>query len=406
MSNKFYRKRKLERLLGLAALLVLIVVSIFGLQRTENDIVPFLHQLITKNQRFEQSTTYTYKVFNSGDNEEAAYISFGESTGYGGPLKIAVLIDTSVSIQKIVIVNHNETPSYVEKVWEQKFYRQFFQKDYHNSFKLDDEVDGISGATYTSEAIAQAAKIACYTIAKEHKGIQLPELKKPLVKFGIPEILLIILYALSLFAIYDKLKWKKVLQWVIMITGLLLIGFCLSQPLSLSKMNSFLIGYWPQWQTNIYWYLLFGGGFIVLISTNKRVYCNWICPFGASQKCLGLIGGAKFSFKGRTKVIIKWIQRALAFSAIATALYFRNPGKMNYEIFGTFFSFTGTSILFFITGVYVLSSMFIKQPYCNTLCPITPVEEFILMFKKWLFPAKVIKANKKALVNVESVSKQ
>lgn len=393
MLKKYYTKQKLERLLGLTALLILTAVSILGLKRDANDIDPYLHQLMDAGQEVEALSNHSFKVSYSDEAFASGYIAFGESKGYGGPLKLAVFMDTNTIIRRLVIINHNETPSYVEKVKDQKFYWQLINKNYQHAFKLDDDLDAVSGATYTSEAIAEACKMACYTIAKEQKGIVLPELTKPSIKFGLPEILLILLYALSLWGIYYQLKWKKALRWIVMVVGLLALGFWFSVPLSLIKINSILIGYWPQWHSSLYWYLLIGGGLITLISTNKRVYCNWICPFGASQSCLGLIGGSKIIIKGKFKTVVKWAQRAIAFLAIATALYFRNPGTLNYEIFGTFFNMTGTSILFGITGIYVLTSMFIKRPYCNTLCPITPIEEFILMLKKWLVSGIRTKTN-------------
>lgn len=389
MQNRYYRKRKIERFLGVFASGLLLFAGFLGFNRSESSIVPYLNQLVNGNEQFEQISKNTYKVVSVQGEFESGFIVIGEGNGYGGPLKVAALIDTNTSVRKLIVIEDNETPGYVEKVHDQKFHRQLIDKNYHHSFKLEDDLDAVSGATYTSAAIAEATKIACYTIAQEQKGIQLPELIKPSIKFGIPELLLIALYIMSLLSVYFKLKWKKTLRWIIMILGLLTLGFWFSVPLSLLKINSIIIGYWPQWHTNLYWYLLIGGGLITLISTNKRIYCNWICPFGAAQSCLGLIGGAKNSIKGKGKNYIVWIQRGLAFIAIATALYFRNPGKFSYEIFGTFFDFTGSSILFAITALYVLASMVIKRPYCNTLCPITPVEEFLLMFKRWIIPKKI-----------------
>ncbi len=182
-----------------------------------------------------------------------------------------------------------------------------------------------------------------------------------------------------------------------MIISLLIFGFWLSIPLSLFKFNTFLLGYFPQWYNNLYWYILIGGTILTLLITNKRVYCNWICPFGTVQNCLGVIGKTENKIKGKIKIIVQWTQRILALSAIAAALYFRNPGSFNYEIFGTFFTLTGTTILFIITGIYVISSMFTTNPYCHTLCPIEPISDFLIMIKRWVNSAKnklLIKNNK------------
>lgn len=380
--------------MGLGALLILILLSILGNKRSLDDDESLLQSLLKENQHFQLNPNNVFGVFNPENKQEIGYVFKGESMGYGGPLEVAVLVDTSIIIQNLIITSHNETPSYVTKVLRNEFQWQIIDKSYKDDFILQMDLNAVSGATYTSRAIAEAAREACQSIAEKQIGFQLPDPIVHSIKFGSPEILLILLYALSLFGTYSKIRWKKSLRWGIMIVSLITLGFWLCIPLSLFKINSFLLGYWPNWHTGMYWYLLFGGGLLTLLLTNKRVYCSWICPFGAAQNCLGFLGKAKNRLKGRIGNITQWIQRALAFVAIATALYFRNPGTLNFEIFGTFFKLTGSTVLFLLCAVYVLSAMFTKTPYCRSLCPVTPIEEFILMLKKWILPKQIsISAN-------------
>ena len=60
-------------------------------------------------------------------------------------------------------------------------------------------------------------------------------------------------------------------------------------PLTISRVSSFLLGFWPQWQTNLYWYLLIGGVLFIATADNKNAYCAWFCPFGAAQECMAAI---------------------------------------------------------------------------------------------------------------------
>jgi NosR/NirI family nitrous oxide reductase transcriptional regulator len=382
--KRVFIKQRVERVLGLVALLILILASILGKKQSINDNESSLLSLLKENHHLQENSNNIYDVFKEQNTRASAYIFRGESMAYGGPLEVAVMVDTNIVIQTLIITSHNETPSYVTKVLKQQFIRQIIGKTYTDEFSLESDLDAVTGATYTSRAIADASKEACQKIAEEQKGVILPDSTKNSMKFGLPEILLILLYALSLYGVYSKIKWKKTLRWGIMIFSLLTLGFWLCIPLSLFKINSILLGYWPDWHTGMYWYLLIGGGFLTLLLSNKRVYCTWICPFGAAQSCLGFIGKAKNRLQGRTKFIVLWIQRILAFATIASALYFRNPGTINFEIFGTFFNLTGTTFLFVLTAVYMLSSLFTINPYCHTLCPLTPIEEFILMLKKWM----------------------
>ena len=103
---------------------------------------------------------------------------------------------------------------------------------------------------------------------------------------------------------------------------------------------------------------------------NKNPYCEWFCPFGAAQECLGVVGGAKPRSAGRYKNLLIWVQRVLAWSAVVLALYFRNPGISSYEVFGTLFDLTGSTWQFAVLGIMMIASLFIKRPWCKYLLPV------------------------------------
>jgi len=76
-------------------------------------------------------------------------------------------------------------------------------------------------------------------------------------------------------------------------------------------------------------------------------------------------------------MIMKRAQRGVALLAVILALYFRNPVKLNYEIFGVALSLTGSTFLFVMTGLFIIASLFIRRPWCTYLCPIEAVADFI-----------------------------
>lgn len=386
-----YRIRlRTDRILGLVALLLLIVASILGYQNSLSDSESVLKGLLEKNQHIRLNSENIYEVYDKGNTLETGYVFSGSYMGYGGPLKVAVRVDTNIVIQDLIIISHNETPSYVAKVLNREFQRQIIGKTYTDEIDMEQDLNGVSGATYTSRALAGAAKEAIQKIAVEQVAYEVPESLTPKVSFGFPEILVILLFVLSLFGVYSHNKWKKALRLGIMLSSLILMGIWLSAPLSILKINTLLLGYWPEWHNGLYWYLIIGGTILTLLITNKNIYCSWICPFGAAQDCLGILGKASYKLKGRTRRTLMWGQRALAYAAIAAALYFRNPGKLNFEIFGTFFNLTGSIVLFVITSLYVIGSLFIKRPYCDTLCPVHPFGTFLMMIKKWIMPKKIL----------------
>ncbi len=383
------KKKKTERVLGIVALGLIVTIATLGHFRTEKKIEPFLIQLITEEQQFNDISENTFKVSSIENNTITGYISISTCNGYGGPMKMATLIDTTGKIMDFTIISHNETVWYVEKVFEQDFQRQIIDKTFQNNFQILKDIDAVAGATYTSECIAEAASKSCKSVALNQLQLEVPVIENIPFKFGFREVVLILLYLFSLIGIYRQKSYKKVLRWAIMLVSLFTLGFYFSTPLSMQKINSFLIGYWPKWQNDMYWFLLIIGGYLIFLVTNKRIYCNWICPFGAAQDCMGLISGKPKALKGKFKLYSKWFQRGLAFVAIVLSLNSQNPGKINYELFVTFFNLTGTTLFFGLTGIFILFSMFIKRPYCNLLCPITSIDEFPLMLKNWIASLKI-----------------
>jgi len=127
---------------------------------------------------------------------------------------------------------------------------------------------------------------------------------------------------------------------------------------------------------------MIGGFLLSILVTRKNIYCTWICPLGGLQECLGAVGGAKPRFSRRFNKNMKWVQRGVALLAILLALYFRNPVKLNYEIFGVALSLTGVTYLFVLTGLFIMASVFIKRPWCTYLCPIVPVEDLLRLLSK------------------------
>jgi polyferredoxin len=223
-------------------------------------------------------------------------------------------------------------------------------------------------------------KGARYT-ADKFLNLQVPDYEQEPIQFGFTEIILILLFAVGYFAHKKTFKYTKAARWTTMLVGLVVLGFVYNQPVTLSQISMLLLGYFPDFRTHLYWYLLLSGIFFVFTIDNKNPYCQWFCPFGAAQECLGIIGGAKARQAGRFNDFLKWLPRLLTLTAVLLALFFRNPGISSYEVFGTLFDFTGSNLQFAVLGIILLTSLFIKRPWCKYLCPLRPVMDAHRIFR-------------------------
>ncbi len=199
---------------------------------------------------------------------------------------------------------------------------------------MDQDIDAVTGATITSAAISSAVQEVAVRVANTQlsKSVDLP---RPPLKIGIPEITLVLLYAVSFIAYRPKVPGKKIIRWVGMITGMVVLGFWFNRPLTVAHFTSLLSGYLPNWRENIYWFLLLGGIIFGVTVENRNPYCSWFCPFGAFQECLSAVGNTRWQPPRIWQNRLKWAVRILAFSAVFFGLALRQPGATSYEIFGT-----------------------------------------------------------------------
>jgi hypothetical protein len=271
----------------------------------------------------------------------------------------------------------------MDRVTDNEFVDSLIGKLYSDPFEVSNDVDGITGATYSTRAIAQAVMEGSH-VAAAQLGLDLPERIPPKIIFGPPEVVLLVLFAVGYIGHKPNFKYKKQIRWASMLTGMVVLGFMYNSPLTIVYINKFLMGFWPQWQTNLFWYILLAGILFVYSVDNKNPYCEWFCPFGAAQECMGAIGGAKVRSTGRYRNFLKWLQRGLSFGVIFVALISRNPGITSYEIFGTLFELIGSGVQFLLLGLILLTSLFIRRPWCDYLCPLRPVGDFIRLTRKWI----------------------
>lgn len=383
--SKRDRTKRWERWLAIAAIATIVIAWIAGSLLESSDTMPAIEAAMPEADRFEHVNSDTFAAYaNQSEETLIGYVTLGEAVGYGGPIVVAVGLDLEGNVVETAVADHVETPSFFKRVMNAGFTEQLMGKTYSDGFQLNEDLDGITGATYTARALAEATLQGTQRIANQQLGFAVETPPPPNIVFGIPEITVLALYTVGYFAHQRKFKYKKQARWGMLITGMVVLGFWFNLPLTISKINTFLLGFWPQWQTNLYWYFLIGGLFLVLTVDNKNAYCAWFCPFGAVQECMGAIGGAKLSGPRKYRRFFVWLQRGLAWCAIMIAMVFRNPGLSSFEIFGTLFSLTGSTIMFALLGIILIMSLFVKRPWCNFLCPLDPVYDIIRLVRGWV----------------------
>lgn len=312
------------------------------------------------------------------------YAGIGRGTGYGGPMQVVVGVDPAGTILGVAMVEERETPGFFRRVRNSKLLASYTERQIQEPLQLGEDLDSITGATMSAEGVANAVRAAVRVIAADALQTPLPPPTQH-IKLGLPEVILVLLFVSGY--IGHKLRnprAKRVVRWGTLLAGIVTIGFLYTLPLTISMIVSLLSGYWPDWHTNLYWYLLIGGILFVTTVDAKNPYCSWFCPFGAFQECLAAVAKAKVYRPRELNAPLKWLQRGLALTAIVLGLALRQPGVAGYEPFATLFDLRGTPVQWALLIMVLLASLMMYRPFCNYLCPLDPVLDFIAAGRRWI----------------------
>lgn len=368
-------QRRLPWLESVLAALIILGAWVYGFLNTRSPVGPLVPNVLPGTQRVEANGEI-FTAYNAED-QVLGYAAAADATGYGGPIYLLVGIDPNGEIAGIQVIEQRETPGFYALLSDRKFIQGFLGKTTDQPFMLGQDVDSISGATLSAGAVAEAIRNASEKI---NTGALQPT--APPIRFGLPEIALLALFAGSLtLPRFRNTRSRKILHWALLLTGMAVLGFVLNQPLTLANFASLLAGYWPTWQDHLYWYMLLGGVIGLAVLQGKNIYCFNFCPFGAVQECLGRMSDAKPFLPRDVYRQLRWAPRWLAVLALALGLAFRQPGAASFEPFGTLFSFSAGFFPWMLLVFVLFASLITMRPFCYYLCPVGVIMDFILFIR-------------------------
>lgn len=378
-------KKRIESIVGVFALIIIIAAWYIGTRRADTDIIMQLKEACNETSYIVKKESNIFEAFkNKEDTTLYAYLVLNSASGYGGKLQVLTIISPAGTIIDTKVINHKETYSFLKKVKRKKFSHQFKNKPLTDNFILKDDINAVSGATFTTKAYNEAVRKSVKQTANDIFELNLTPYTETRIIFGKYEIVWIVFLIIAFVSVKIKTRKTKLVRWIILLSGMVVIGFIYNIPLSIGLMNKALLGFWPPLNRQLYFYIMLGGTFLIILFTNKNLYCERICPFGATQECISVISGTKRQLPKKIRNISVWIQRLLALGVIVLALVMRKPGYANYEVFGTMFRLTGGHFSFILLLIFLILSLVLLRPWCNFICPVGPVTDYIRMIRRWI----------------------
>ncbi len=255
-------------------------------------IILFLFSSVIKAEEFEEFKSSSVVVGNKVlpyyivyDKEKIPVGFFVESKdwtdkdikGYGGNIDLQIYFSFDGKIKDIKVIEQYETELYAKDVFSKKFLSQYYGKNNKAKFILGEDIKAITGATISCSAVNEI-------IYQCVKNVNLYLVKKDVVKkyslvSKFEKIKVGILTLLFILSILGFIQNSKPLRYIIMSVAILFLGIIYKGGLSFGHIKNFIYLNLPSSSNIFIW------SFILLIIISSllfgRLYCGWLCPFGA-----------------------------------------------------------------------------------------------------------------------------
>ena len=297
--------------------------------------------------------------------------------GYQGPTEARIFFNIVGEVVGLSIGATYDNEEYVTYVREDEYFLSLFNElSVVELAELDlreAEVEGVSGATMTSMAVADGLIAA----AQQHRlaidSIKLPEtnLKWTVRDYGTGTVILLGLM-ISLTSLRGK-TWLRVgFQAILIVYVGLINGDMLSQAMILG---------WSQagvpWSKAGGLVLLTVAAFLIPITTRRNVYCTHLCPHGAVQQLVKNRLPWQIHLERRLSRGLSLVPAALLIWCLLVAMTELPFSLVDIEPFDAWvFRIAGWATIT-IAVVGLIASLFVPMAYCRYGCPTGALLNFL-----------------------------
>ncbi len=379
-----------------------------GIYLVDNQTLDSLVNSTSATFRNSTGTVPYYIVSEGGHVAGLVYLTTdvapGESYGYHGPVGILAYIDPAGMIKALSLWSSNEPMTYAITP---EYLASYTNHSVFDEMKVGADVLGITGATYSSVAIASGVRVggrivvndfmeqtttvtststqtssvvetttSLSTTATVPTTTSLSTTSVTVSTGAAPALvevvtskqfmtasLVVFFFVAAVFA-YEVNSDK--LRYVILGAAVVILGFYYGVMISITDAAVFVSGMFPPLSQYV-WYVLYAGALLTSLVWG-RLYCGSICPFGSFTHLLHKISPFRAAMPGRVHrrlVYLKYVLLVLVVLAIAGGAFWAT----GVEPFVTFFFSRGSDWMWAVVGITVALSVPFDRFYCSYVCP-------------------------------------
>jgi Na+-translocating ferredoxin:NAD+ oxidoreductase RnfG subunit len=298
-----------------------------------------------------------------------------EVNGYVDEIDVLVGMDLKGVVTGVVILSHRDTPQYIDRIVSGGFLKRFVGRSQSAGF---DEIEAITGATISSDAIKRDIQTAIFEVEK--KLLQSGAIKKGGLNnsspFDVLSTVAVILLLTGVIAvtIMSKRRWLRYVVWG---GSIVIAGFWLNTPITIGTIVDIRNGMIPAYLPLLIIFI-----FALIAALLKgNLYCAYVCPFGAIQEFAhrAKLPKCKPSAKAhRNASWLRWVVLILTVFAIVSAV----DAFRTVEPFALCFARTFQPLVWIQAGVILVAALFLTRPWCRYFCPTGAVLDLIAQLSR------------------------
>lgn len=295
--------------------------------------------------------------------------------GYAGTTDALVVLDRDWKILGLKIHSSEDTESYLKDITlDRRFLKKWNGLTWDAAAALDLKaagIEGVSGSTMTSMAIAQSVK-ARLQLSRDQLAARVP------LRFAWRDFaMLAVLTAAALLAFGRpawRHRWKRPYQFALIIYVGLIAGDLLAMKLFAGWARSGV-----PWTTAPGLVLLATAALLVPWTTGKPFFCHHLCPHGAAQELISHYRPARFQLTLPAGVIrgLEFLPGALLFFTLVVALLALPFDLAGLEPFAAYVIRSAGVATLAVAALGLVASFFVPQAYCRFGCPTGALLNFV-----------------------------
>lgn len=277
--------------------------------------------------------------------------------GYVGQVPLEITIKGG-RIKKVDALRNNETPEFFNRA--KSLLGRWNGKTVNDALKQD--VDAVSGATFSSNAIIQNVRVGLSYAAKNTAKPSVLERMDLRLKTIVGLFVMLMAAIIPLF--YRNKTWHTVQMALNVVVLGLWCGTFLNWSLFVGYMSSGI----NLWVSLIPIVMLITA-FVYPLFGKQGYYCANVCPFGSLQDLASRAKHTKWKMSQRLVKSLMYSRQflfALLMVLMLTGVSFQ---WMDYEVFSAFIFMSASVVVVVLAVVFVVLAIFVPRPYCRFVCP-------------------------------------